>query len=143
PASLYPPRTTRPTRSRAASRVRPGPGYTRCSGARRRSRCAARTARETTPRRSPTGRAIVRGSRARCVSRVRDGCVTREGEQPMLRIWGRTNSINVQKVMWAVGELRLPHERVDAGGAYGVLDTEAYGALNPNRRIPTLQDGGL
>ncbi len=23
----------------------------------------------------------------------------------MLKIWGRVNSINVQKVMWAVGEL--------------------------------------
>jgi glutathione S-transferase len=59
----------------------------------------------------------------------------------MLKIWGRTNSINVQKVMWAVGELGLENERVDAGGEYGGLDTPAYGAMNPNRRIPTLQDG--
>ena len=58
-----------------------------------------------------------------------------------IRIWGRTNSINVQKVMWAIGELQLPHERIDAGGAAGGLDTEEYGALNPNRRIPTLEDG--
>ena len=34
----------------------------------------------------------------------------------MLKIWGRVNSINVQKVMWCVGELGLAHERVDAGG---------------------------
>ena len=61
----------------------------------------------------------------------------------MLRIWGRTNSINVQKVMWAIAELGLSHERRDAGGAYGMLDTDAYGALNPNRRIPTLEDGSL
>ena len=61
----------------------------------------------------------------------------------MLSIWGRTNSINVQKVMWAIGELHLPHERIDAGGAYGLLDGDEYGALNPNRRIPTLQDGTL
>ncbi|MEZ5863125.1 MAG: glutathione S-transferase N-terminal domain-containing protein [Geminicoccaceae bacterium] len=59
----------------------------------------------------------------------------------MLRIWGRTNSINVQKVMWAVGELDLAHERVDAGGAFGGLDTDAYGRLNPNRRVPVIQDG--
>jgi glutathione S-transferase len=58
----------------------------------------------------------------------------------MLRVWGRNNSINVQKVMWAVGELGLPHERLDAGGAFGGLDTEQYGALNPNRRIPTVED---
>ncbi len=59
----------------------------------------------------------------------------------MLRIWGRTNSINVQKVMWAVGELDLPHERIDAGGAFGGLDSDAYGKLNPNRRVPVIEDG--
>ena len=61
----------------------------------------------------------------------------------MLRIWGRTSSINVQKVMWAVGELGLAHERVDAGGAFGGLDGEDYGARNPNRRIPTIDDEGV
>jgi glutathione S-transferase len=60
----------------------------------------------------------------------------------MLRIWGRTNSINVQKVMWAVGELGLEHERIDAGGQFGRLDTPEYGALNPNRVVPTVEDGG-
>jgi glutathione S-transferase len=61
----------------------------------------------------------------------------------MLRIWGRTNSINVQKVMWAVGELGLDCERLDVGGSYGGLDSAEYGALNPNRRVPTLQDGAF
>jgi glutathione S-transferase len=60
----------------------------------------------------------------------------------MLRIWGRPNSINVQKVMWTVAELGLEHERLDAGGAFGGLDTDAFGALNPNRRIPVVEDGG-
>ena len=59
----------------------------------------------------------------------------------MLRVWGRTNSINVQKVMWAVAELGLEHERIDVGGAFGGLDTPDYGAMNPNRKIPTLRDG--
>jgi len=59
----------------------------------------------------------------------------------MLTIWGMTNSINVQKVMWAVAELGLEHERIDAGGAHGGLDTPAFGAMNPNRRVPTLRDG--
>ena len=59
----------------------------------------------------------------------------------MIRIWGRTTSSNVQKVMWAVGELGVAHERIDVGREYGGLDTDAYGALNPNRRIPTLEDG--
>ena len=61
----------------------------------------------------------------------------------MLKIWGRTTSSNVQKVMWAVGELGIAHERIDVGGQYGGLDTVEYGAMNPNRRIPTIQDGSL
>lgn len=59
----------------------------------------------------------------------------------MLTIWGRTSSINVQKVMWTVAELGLEHERIDAGGAFGRLDTPEYGRLNPNRRIPVVVDG--
>ena len=43
----------------------------------------------------------------------------------MLKIWGRANSMNVQKAMWAVGELGIPHERIDAGGKFGGLDTRA------------------
>ena len=58
-----------------------------------------------------------------------------------MKIWGRPNSINVQKVMWAVGELGLDHERIDVGGAFGGLDTDDYGRMNPNRRIPVLEDG--
>jgi glutathione S-transferase len=61
----------------------------------------------------------------------------------MLTIWGRTNSINVQKVMWTVDELGLAHQRIDAGGQFGGLDTAEYGALNPNRRVPTIKDGDL
>ena len=59
----------------------------------------------------------------------------------MLRVWGRNNSINVQKVMWAVGELGVEHERIDVGGAFGGLDTPEYRRLNPNRRVPTVEDG--
>jgi len=61
----------------------------------------------------------------------------------MLTIWGRIVSSNVQKVMWAVGELGLEHERIDAGRSFGGLDTQAYGAMNPNRRIPTIRDGDV
>ncbi len=61
----------------------------------------------------------------------------------MLKIWGRTNSVNVKKVMWAVEELGLPHERVDAGGAFGLVDLEAYRAMNPNGLVPLIKDGDL
>jgi glutathione S-transferase len=60
----------------------------------------------------------------------------------MLRIWGRKNSVNVQKVMWAAGELGLPRERIDAGGKFGGLETDAFGDLNPNRRVPVIDDNG-
>lgn len=61
----------------------------------------------------------------------------------MLKIWGRKTSINVQKVMWTVTELGLAHERIDAGGPFGGLDTEAFGKLNPNRLVPVIDDDGF
>jgi glutathione S-transferase len=61
----------------------------------------------------------------------------------MLQIWGRANSINVQKVMWAVGELGLEHVRHDAGGKAGGLDTPEFGAMNPHRTIPVIDDEGV
>jgi len=60
----------------------------------------------------------------------------------MLTIWGRTNSINVQKVMWVVGELGLAHERIDLGGKFGGLDTPEHMARNPHGLIPVLEDNG-
>ena len=60
----------------------------------------------------------------------------------MLKVWGRANSINVQKVMWAIGELDLPHERIDAGGKFGGIDTPAFLAMNPNGRVPVIDDRG-
>ena len=38
----------------------------------------------------------------------------------MLKIWGRTTSINVQKVLWCCGELNVQYERIDAGMAFGI-----------------------
>lgn len=61
----------------------------------------------------------------------------------MLKIWGRRNSINVQKVLWCCGELDLPFERIDAGGNFGVTETTAYLELNPNGLIPTISDDGF
>ena len=60
----------------------------------------------------------------------------------MLEIWGRANSINVQKVMWAVGELGIPHQRIDAGGPFGGLNTDEFRAMNPNARVPVIDDDG-
>ena len=61
----------------------------------------------------------------------------------MLKVWGRKTSSNVQKVMWAIGELGLEHERVDIGGPFGRNKEPAYLAINPNGLVPTLEDGDL
>ena len=61
----------------------------------------------------------------------------------MLKIWGRANSVNVQKVMWCLDELGLPSERIDAGMAFGRNTEPGYLALNPNGRVPLLQDGAF
>ncbi|MFZ1088711.1 MAG: glutathione S-transferase N-terminal domain-containing protein, partial [Xanthobacteraceae bacterium] len=61
----------------------------------------------------------------------------------MIKIWGRTTSVNVQKVMWAIGELALPHERIDVGGSFGKNKEPAYLAMNPNGLVPTLEEEGF
>ena len=55
----------------------------------------------------------------------------------MLKIWGRNTSSNVQKVMWALGELGLPCERIDIGGPFGKNNDAPYLSMNPNAVVPT------
>jgi glutathione S-transferase len=61
-----------------------------------------------------------------------------DSAQGQITIWGRANSVNVQKVLWCLRELDLAYERVDAGMAFGKNDEPAYLAMNPNGRVPTL-----
>src|SRR6185295_6991094 len=61
----------------------------------------------------------------------------------MLRIWGRSNSVNVQKALWFCEEMNLPYERVDAGGTFGVVNTQQYRHLNPNGLVPTIEEDGF
>jgi glutathione S-transferase len=61
----------------------------------------------------------------------------------MLKVWGRVNSINVQKVLWTLAELQVPYERIDAGMAFGVVNEPFYKKLNPNARVPTIDDDGF
>ena len=58
-----------------------------------------------------------------------------------LTIWGRSNSVNVQKVLWCLGELGVSYERIDAGMQFGRNNEPEYLAMNPNGRVPTLVDG--
>jgi glutathione S-transferase len=58
----------------------------------------------------------------------------------MIKMWGRNTSSNVQKAMWAVGELGLEHTRIDVGGAFGKTKEAPYLAMNPNSLVPTLEE---
>ena len=57
----------------------------------------------------------------------------------MITVLGRRNSMSVQKVMWALGEIGVAYERHDVGGSFG------YPAdyPNPNPVVPTLIDNDL
>jgi glutathione S-transferase len=59
-----------------------------------------------------------------------------------LKIWGRVTSSNVKKVLCVADELKIPYERIEAGGKFGIVDTPEYRKLNPNGRVPTIEDGG-
>ena len=61
----------------------------------------------------------------------------------MLKIWGRINSSNVQKVLWTCDTLNIPYERIEAGMHHGVNNSAQYREMNPNGRIPTIDDDGF
>jgi glutathione S-transferase len=61
----------------------------------------------------------------------------------MLKIYGRITSVNVMKVLWACVELNLPFSREDVGGAFGKTNEPWYLAMNPNARVPTIDDDGF
>lgn len=79
-------------------------------------------------------------------------------------IYGRLNSVNVQKVVLAAHELGVPFRRIDAGGAFELnkLNPKYLGTcyfyseifninvlllmcveLNPNGLVPTIDDKGF
>jgi glutathione S-transferase len=57
-----------------------------------------------------------------------------------LKIWARRSSSSAQKVYWALDELGLDYEQIDAGRSFGVVDTQDYRAKNPNGLVPTLEE---
>jgi glutathione S-transferase len=59
----------------------------------------------------------------------------------MITIWGRPNSHNVKKVVWAAIEMGIDHRRIDMGGAFGYTDD--YLAKNPNRLVPMIEDDSV
>ena len=51
------------------------------------------------------------------------------------------SSINVKKVVWTAQELALDFQRTEAGGAFGVVTTPGYLRMNPNAKVPVIEDG--
>jgi glutathione S-transferase len=61
----------------------------------------------------------------------------------MVEIYGRRNSANVQKVLWAAAETGVPFERHIVGGSYGGTSEKAFRKMNPMGQVPVLKDGTL
>jgi glutathione S-transferase len=61
----------------------------------------------------------------------------------MVKLWGRTNSVNVKKALWALEELGVKYERIDAGMQFGVNKTPQYLKMNPTGLVPTIDDEGF
>jgi len=62
----------------------------------------------------------------------------------MLKIYGRRNSSNVQKVLWCCDELGIAFERIDMGREFGGNKEAPYLAMNPNGLVPTIvEDDGF
>lgn len=61
----------------------------------------------------------------------------------MLKILGRNNSQNVQKVLWCCDELDIRFEREDYGGQFGKTKDAEYLDMNPNAVVPTIVDDGF
>jgi len=62
----------------------------------------------------------------------------------MLEVLGRATSGNTQKVLFLLEELKLPYSRLDYGRTFeGTTLTDAYKAINPTQKVPTLRVGDL
>ncbi len=56
------------------------------------------------------------------------------------KIWARRSSSAAQKVFWALAELGVKHEQINAGHNYGIVREPEYLAKNPNGVVPTLEE---
>ena len=61
----------------------------------------------------------------------------------MITVWGRRNSSNVQKVLWALHELDLPYRRERVGGSFGGNRDADFLVMNPMGLIPVIRDGDV
>ncbi len=62
-------------------------------------------------------------------------------DSQILKLWGRRSSFHTRKVIWALEELALPYELIEAG--FGIEPTAAFRARNPNLQAPVIDAGGV
>ncbi len=68
---------------------------------------------------------------------------TGRATEVVLRILGKTTSINVRKVLWTCAELGLEYELEEWGSGFRATNDAAFLALNPNALVPVVIDGDL
>jgi len=61
----------------------------------------------------------------------------------MLRILGKSSSINVRKVLWCCAELGLGHDLEPWGSGFRSTQTDEFLRLNPNALVPVIEDDGF
>ena len=61
----------------------------------------------------------------------------------MLRILGKSSSINVRKVLWCCAELGLGHDHEPWGSGFRSTQTDEFRRLNPNALVPVIEDDGF
>lgn len=58
----------------------------------------------------------------------------------VIKILGRSNSINVRKLLWVCDELKIPYQREEWGREFRSPQEALFLQLNPNATIPVLID---
>jgi glutathione S-transferase len=61
----------------------------------------------------------------------------------MLKIYGRANSINVRKVLWAAEELGIPFAREDWGRGFKPTSDPEFMKVSTFGVVPVIDDGGF
>ena len=59
----------------------------------------------------------------------------------MLKLYGKSTSINVRKVLWLCDELGLALDHEQWGSGFRSTTEPAFLQLNPNALVPVIQDG--
>ena len=61
----------------------------------------------------------------------------------MITVWGRRNSVNVQKVLWALEELDVPYRARMSAAVSAATTTRTSCAMNPMGLVPVIRDGDV